>query len=253
MAIRIYLTGRVAIEVQGQLALVERQLRGRQGRLAFSYLVCNRARPVPRSELVEVIWPTQTPPAWEEALSALVSQLRALLAINSLRATGASIPRGSGQYQLALPAETWVDLETAASAIDTAEGALRAGDYKAAFGPATVAATIAKRPFLSGIEGEWVESQRRKLQRQLLRALDCLGRIWLFNGEAELAVEAAAEALALDPLRESSYQILMRAHAVSGNRPKAVKVYHDLRRLLSEELGVDPSADTESLYLELLG
>lgn len=253
MRIRIYLTGRVALELDGQVVIDERQLRGRQGRLILVYLVCQRARPVSREELAGIMWPGEMPPAWEVALSALISKLRGLVASDPLKGWGAVISRGFGQYQLSLPADTWVDLEAADSAIDAAEGAFRAGDYRAAFGPATVAATIAKRPFLSGDDGEWVESQRRELERQLLRALDCLGRIWLLNGEADLAVEAATQALGLDPFRESSYQILMRAHTAAGNRPRAIKVYHDLRQLLAEELGVDPSAETEAFYREVLG
>lgn len=253
MDVRIYLTGQVALEAGSELAIDERRFRGRQGRLAFAYLICQRARPVPREELAEVLWPTARPPAWEVALSALVSRLRGLLACPPLGPEGASISRGFRYYRIHLPPETWVDLEAAASAVDEAEGALRAGDARRAWGPANVAATIAKRPFLSGDEGEWVESQRRRLQRQLLRALECLSKIWLSTGEPGLAVEGATEAVALDCFRESSYQLLMRAHAAAGNRAEAVRVYQGLRNLLAEELGTDPSGETEALYLELLG
>lgn len=252
MDVRIYLAGRVGLEFKGELVLDERQFRGRQARLAFAYLVCERARSVSREELAAVIWPGEQPPAWEAALSALVSRIRGLLARIPLEPGVASISSGFGQYQLRLPADTWVDLEAAASAIDEAEGALRAGDPKRAFGPATVAASIARRPFLSGDEGEWVESQRRKPQRQLQRALECLSRIWLSTGEPVLAVEAASEAVALDSFRESGYQLLMRAHGAAGNRAEAVRVYHRLRELLTEELGTNPAKETEALYLELL-
>ena len=57
MALRIYLTGRVGLELDGEPVLDERHLRGKQGRLAFVYLACERTRPVPRDELAEVIWP----------------------------------------------------------------------------------------------------------------------------------------------------------------------------------------------------
>ena len=49
MSVRVYLTGRVALEVDGQVVVNERGLRGRQGRVAFAYLVCNRTRPVPQA------------------------------------------------------------------------------------------------------------------------------------------------------------------------------------------------------------
>ncbi len=97
-----------------------------------------------------------------------------------------------------------------------------------------------------------MEAQRRTLQRQLQRALACQATIWQSTGESHLAVEVANEAVTLDSYRESSYQLLMRAHIATGNRAEAVRAYHRLRKLLAEELGTDPSRETETLYLELL-
>ena len=253
MTVRIYLSGRVGLEIDGDLVLNERQFRGRQERLAFAHLVCERSRPVTREELAAVIWPGEMPPVWRTGLSAIVSRLRSLLARRELSALSVSISRGFGQYRLFLPADAWVDVEAAATAIDAAEAALRAGDPKRAFGPAVVAVTIARRPFLSGADGGWVSHEREKLERQRLRALECLSEIWLSTGEPALAVEAAAEALTVEPFRESSHRLLMRAHALAGNPAEALRSYHRLRERLVAELGTDPSAETEALYLELLG
>ncbi len=85
----------------------------------------------------------------------------------------------------------------------------------------------------------------------MLRALECLARIWLITGEPVLAVEAAADAISLDPLRESSYRLLMQAHD-TGNRPEALQVYSSLRKRLLDELGTNPSAESEKVYLALL-
>ena len=239
--------------MDGRLVLHERQFRGKQGRLAFVYLVCERARTVPREELAAVLWPQESPPAWDAALSALVSRVRGLLASDILRGRDVSLSRGFGQYQILLPSDTWIDLEAGASAIDEAEGRLRAGDPGGILGPATVAAAIAERPLLSGVDGEWVESKRRRLERQLLRALDCLSHMWLSTGEPVHAVETASRAVTLDPFRESSHQLLMRSLVATGNRAEAVRAYQRLRSVLSSELGTDPSPETEAVYLEILG
>ena len=82
-----------------------------------------------------------------------------------------------------------------------------------------------------------MEVQRRKLARQLVRALHCLSQMWLWSGEPALAVETALEAVTLDQFRESSHQILMRSYVSIGNPSEAVMVYHRLLELLSEELG----------------
>ena len=218
MSIRIYLAGRVTIEVNGTTVIDERQLRGKQGWLVFGYLVCERTRPVSREELAMVVWGDDLSPSWEGALSALLSRLGVLLSGDLLRAEGVSLSRAFGQYQLHLPAGAWIDMEAGASALDRAEARLRMGQPGSLLGPATVAATVARRPFLSGVNGFWAESQRNKLNRQLLRALDCLYENQVATGEVELAVEAAIEAIPLDPYRERAHRYLMqggRQHALT--------------------------------------
>ena len=253
MGTRIYLTGRVCLEVDGDIVAEERQFRGRQGRLVFGYLALNRTRPVTREELARIVWPGEMALAWEAALSSLMSRLRRVLGADRLVDEGVSLSGRFGQYQLHLPTHAWADIEAGASAIDEAEGALRAGEYHRLLGPATVAANIARRPFLSGVEGDWVESLRRRQERQLIRALDCFSEMWLHSEEPGLAVESATEAIGLDSLRERSHGLLMRAYAMDGNRAEAVTTYHRLRGLLASELGTDPSSETEELYLKLLG
>ncbi len=252
MAFKIYLTGSVTLELDGRVSVEERQFRGKQGRLAFAYLVCQRARAVSREELVDLLWPDGPAPSWEIALSAVLSRIRHLVAREPLQNSGASLSRGSSQYQLRLPPNTWVDIEAGAGAIERAEIALRADDLKSVLGPATAAAAIAKRPFLSGLSGRWVESQRERLRRQLLRSLDALSKTWIMEKQYVLAIEMATEAMAIDPHRDASCQLLMNAHAASGNRSEALKVYHTLRECLSSDLGTEPSKDTQEIYLRLL-
>ena len=252
MSIRIYLTGRVSLELDGNVVVNERQFRGKQGRLLFSYLVWERARPVSKEELAAVLWPENISTSWEAALSSLTSRLAALMASEVLKTRGISLSRGLGQYQLRLPADVWIDVEAATSALDRAESAVRGGEAKTALGPATVAASISRRPFLPGLNGFWQDAQRRKLERQLLRSLDCLYEMQFAVGESALAVETAIEAVNLDPYREKTYQWLMAAYTATGNRAAAVNVYHQLCKLLQDDLGTEPSSETETIYLKLL-
>ena len=252
MGLRIYVTGRVAVEIDGQVVIDERQFRGKQGRLLFVYLVSERSRPVAKEELASVLWPDEQSDAWEAALSALTSRLAALLSSDELEAQGVSFSRRFGQYQIRLSSDAWVDIEAGNSALDRAEAAIRAGEARKALGPAAVAASIARRPFLPGVDGFWRESLQGKLERQLVRALDCLGEMQLEIGESQTAVESALEALRMDPYRERTHRCLMRAYAATGNRAKAVAAYHEFRALLAEEVGTDPESETQALYLEIL-
>src|SRR5262245_34687816 len=110
--LRLYLTGRLAAEL-GDARFDERRLPGRQGRRAFAYLALERTRPVPIDELADAVWRTSTPAAaWETALSAIVSKLRSCLRAVDSRC---AVTTAAGCYQLALPAEAWVDVEASAS------------------------------------------------------------------------------------------------------------------------------------------
>jgi DNA-binding SARP family transcriptional activator len=249
--LRIYLTGKACLEYGHRFA-DERQFPARQGRLAFAYLVCERFRPVTRDGLGDAIWPDALPPAWEAALSALVSKLRHLLQSLELPAAAASITSRSGRYQLQLPPDTWVDIEAAAQALDEAEGSLRTGAIERAWGAANVAVTIARRPFLPGEDGLWIELQCSRLQDLLVRGLDCLSEISVRNHEVALAIQYISEALRLEPYRETGYQRLMRAHAILGNRAEVHRIYERCRKLLREEVGIEPSPESETLYRSLL-
>ena len=191
------------------------------------------------------------PDTWELSLSSVISRLRRLLSVDALSGRGVSLTGDLGQYELRLPPDTWVDLDACVMAVDRAEGALRVDEPQRILGPATVAVNISRRPLLPGIEGEWADSQRRRLERVRLRALGCLSKMWLAKWESDLAVETATEAIELDGFRERSYQLLIQAHVQAGNPANAFYVYHRLRSLLCAELGTTPSPATEAMYEDL--
>jgi DNA-binding SARP family transcriptional activator len=239
----------MAIEAQAK-TIRESELPGRQGRLLFAYLVCADGRPVPRDALVDLLWPEKAPHAVDAGIAALVSKLRSLL--GRAGDSAPSIGGGLGYYQLQLPAETWVDLLYAAELVEQAEGAMRRHERDKAWDAAFLAAVILRRPFLADERGAWVDRRREEMRADLVRALEVMCDAWLARGEHAKATLCAVELVELEPFRETSYQRLMRAHADAGNRAEALRVYDRCRRLLADELGVDPSPPTEAVYLEIL-
>jgi SARP family transcriptional regulator, regulator of embCAB operon len=249
-SIRVHLAGRISIEVDGQ-RVDQQAFPGQQGRLVFAFLVAERSRPVARSELADLLWPEGVTPAWETALSAIVSKLRGVLGKVGLDGSTA-LSSGAGCYEVRFPGRPWVDLEIAADAIHEAEVALRRADPAAAYGPSAVAHHIARRPLLPGEEGAWIDAKRAKHRGILIRALECRAEVYLWNRELSLAVEAAKDVVALEPFRETGYQLLMRAHAAAGNAGEALWAYERCRKLLADELGVDPSPQTKEIHLRLI-
>ena len=72
--VRIYLCGPLVAVLGDRRA--ESQLPGRQGRLAFAYLVLNRDRPVERPRLMDALWGERPPADPETSLSAILSKMR---------------------------------------------------------------------------------------------------------------------------------------------------------------------------------
>ncbi len=248
MTLRLYLAGNVAIE-HGVTLVPERRLPGRQGRLTLTVLAWERDRAIPLEELADIVWDGSPPRAWQTALRALVSKLRVVL---DEAGAPASIEHAFGCYQLRLPAKTWVDVEAASAAIHEAEAALRADDLPGAVGAALVANAIARRSFLAGDAGVWVERRREHLRQVRVRALEVRGRAALANHDAVGAATDGELVVELEPYRETGHVLLMEAHAAAGNTAQALAVYERLRTKLADELGASPSPATESAFLEVL-
>ena len=156
-----------------------------------------------------------------------------------------------GAYTLRLPAGAWLDLDAASDAIHRAEAALSDRDLSAAVGWALAARAIATRPLLRGEEAEWLEGLRRRLTGVRLRALECLAEIWIAQGDPALAARDAAEAIDIDPYRESAHRLLIRAHLAAGDNGAAARALAACRRVLEDELGVAPSQSTLALVTSM--
>ena len=164
---------------------------------------------------------------------------------------GAEIIAASGTYKLELPADTWVDLDAAADAIHRAETAQARGQLDEACGWALAARAIGSRPLLPGIDGAWLERERARLGETLLRALACLGEVWIASGDPELAARDAETAIRLDPYREVSHRLLIRARLAAGDRGAARRAFEACRQVFRDDLGVEPSAETAALVPSL--
>lgn len=245
MTLRVYLTGNVALE-DGDRLIPESRFPGRQGRLTFAVLAWERARATSIDEFADIVWAGRPPSAWQTALRALVSKLRAVLG------DGASIEQAFGCYQLRLPADAWIDVEACAAAVHEAETALRDGKPDLAMGPALVANAIAGRPFLPGDAGDWSERKREHLCGLRIRALDVRARVALAHGDPIGAATDAEIVVDLDPYRESAYALLMKAQMAAGDPARALATYETLRARLAEDLGTLPSAESEAAFLDAL-
>ncbi len=244
---RIQLCGPLVVRIAGVDAT--RHLPGAQGRVLFAYLVTNRARPVSRAELAEVIWSGGAPSEPANALRALLSKLRHAVAVGGWKA----LPSGE-LLQLALPSDVWVDTEAATQALHDAQSAVAQGEDVRAWIASHIALNVSSRVFLVGHDGDWVNERRLALEEIRLRALEALSACALRLGgpERDAAVRAATELVRLAPYRESGYVHLMEALVAEGNVAEALLVFERLRVRLRDDLGAVPGSEVQALHSRLL-
>jgi DNA-binding SARP family transcriptional activator/predicted ATPase len=99
----------------------------------------------------------------------------------------------------------------------------------------------------------WVLSQRARLRELALKALHTLAGYYAAQGEAgyEKAIDTVKHLLILEPWQEEAHRQLMHLLALSGQRSAALVQYEHCRRVLIEELGVEPAAETSVLYEQI--
>jgi two-component SAPR family response regulator len=90
------------------------------------------------------------------------------------------------------------------------------------------------------------------LKNSMLPVILKAGRHYEQIGRWEKAVEYYMKGLDADHLAEVFYQRLMISHGKLGNKADAVKTYNRCRSLLLDELGIEPSTETEVIYSSIL-
>lgn len=99
---------------------------------------------------------------------------------------------------------------------------------------------------------DWIFAEREALHTQYGHALDRLSGLLEAQRDYANSIVYGEQLLRHDPLHEPTYRRLMRLHALNGDRPAALRVYHTCLTQLREELGVDPDAETQGVYERLL-
>ena len=125
--------------------------------------------------------------------------------------------------------------------------------------PLRKAINLYKGDFLAGFHvrkapafEEWALGQRARLRDLAVQALHMLVADCAQEGDFAAGIAYANHLLALDPWREAAHRQLMELLARSGQRSAALMQYEVCRRVLSEELGVEPTPATRDLHERIL-
>lgn len=190
---------------------------------------------VTRSNLAGLLWPDAPE---ERALSSLRTALWRLR-------QDPYCPLDTSGDTLRLDPVVRVDVD---DLVDTA-ARVRDGDAPGAIAGALCAG---RHDLLPGWYDDWVLLERERLRQLRLHMLEQVACQHLAAGRHGEALEAALEAMAAEPLRETPHRLVVRIHLAEGNAFEAVHAYYVYRDLLHRELHLEPSAAMSALLADTL-
>ncbi|MHB1597217.1 MAG: AAA family ATPase, partial [Streptosporangiaceae bacterium] len=251
--IRIWLLGRSAVSRDGR-EVAARDFGGALARRLLRLLALRRGTLVSKDLIAEVLWPS-TPPADPAAnIEVLISRLRRALGDRGV------IRTGPGGYLLPDGPGCWVDAEAFLAAVRAGRSRLR-GTPAAALNSFRDALGIWRgEPLPEDTYADWAQADSRQLALAHLEALDgaaaaaleCAAldrgsRVAEAAGAASEAAAWARQAVAADPLRESSVLLLARALDAACDRAGALTALDEYRDRLAAETGLSPTSEATGL------
>ena len=234
----------------------EVELGGRQQRIVLAMLLLHRNEVVSVDRLIDAVWDERAPANAVKNVQIYVSRLRKALEPDSRNArteSGTGVLRThAGGYVLEVGPDE-LDVDRFGRLVEEGRQALAAGSAEDA--ATTLAEALALwrgSPLADFAYDSFAQSEIGRLDELRLGAVEerleadlALGR------HADVTAELQA-LVAQHPLRERLRGQLMLALYRSGRKPDALRVYDEARRLLAEELGLEPGEALQRLQQAVL-
>lgn len=99
---------------------------------------------------------------------------------------------------------------------------------------------------------DWAQPLRESWRNSYLLSATRLAQSLLQSNQSERCLALAHSILEYERCWEDGYRLLMQAHLQQGRAAQATLVYDLCREVLQQELGVEPSQQTEELYAKAL-
>jgi ABC-type oligopeptide transport system substrate-binding subunit/DNA-binding SARP family transcriptional activator len=219
-------------------------------RALLIYLAAEADRPHQRDYLAGMLWPDQPDRGALSNLRYALSNLRHAIGDRVVDPPFLLITRQTLQFNTAsdhaLDVADFGELSSARQPVADRIGRLERG------------ASLYRDEFLTGFAvsdsvgfDDWVLLKRQQLNRRIMSVLHELVGHYLTLGAYDRAEAHAWRLLELEPYNEEAHRLLMRTLALSGRRSAALSQFETCRRVLKEELGVEPADETRHLYAEI--
>jgi predicted ATPase/DNA-binding SARP family transcriptional activator len=216
-------------------------------RALLAALLLGRGRAISSDRLIEVLWGDHPPPSAHSTLRSLVARLRRVLA------DGEDEPplRGrDGGYVLDVrPGQ--VDAWRFEQLVDEARAARENPERVAE--ALRLAVGLFTGPALGDLaDRDFARPEARRLDEARLTAIEDLADAELALGQPAVALSRLEPHVGAHPLRERAWGQLMLALYRLGRQAEALRAYQELRRVLVEELGIEPTPALRQLEERIL-
>lgn len=220
-----------------------------QQRALLSALVLRGGTPASTRELADELWGEDAPPSAVAVIRSYVHRLRRTL--GSASADGVAIRSSSGGYFAEIAAGA-LDLHVFERLVADGDRARTAGDRMTAADRLREALALWRGPALADIVGPGADRHRTALAQRQLSALTTRLALDLELDRHHAVVPELQSLVLTHPLNEHLRQLLMTALYRCGRQADAIATYLQCRRLLADELGVDPGPELQQCYLRLV-
>jgi DNA-binding SARP family transcriptional activator/tetratricopeptide (TPR) repeat protein len=209
-------------------------------------------RVISRGELVDAVWGHDPPASAEGGIYTYVAGLRRIIEpARSARGPGRVLVSSGAGYVLHLvPGQP--DAVAFEQQLARARQLRKNGDPTSAVDALEGALGLWRGTAFAGVPGPFAETERVRLGELRSGAAEERADVLLALGRHEEVVPDLTALVTDHPLRERMRGLLMIALYRSGRHAEALRVFQDGRRVLAEELGIDPGADLFRIHQQVL-
>jgi len=250
--VEVLLLGTVEARRRGKTV----HLQGTKQRTLLAALALEANHVVPDERLIELLWPEEPPDAAGDVLRVHVSKLRKAIEHAVESGNGAAdrklLVRKSTGYQLSIPSDH-VDLVRCRNFVSAARRATEDGDDERALQLLDAALALWRGDPLPEFGNEaFAVGERSLLEKLRLETLEQRFDAYLRLGLHSAIVGELETFAGKYPLRERLQSQLILALYRCGRQAEASDVYHRTRKLLSEDLGMEPGPELQARFREIL-
>ena len=214
----------------------------RAARSLLAFLVLNRERPHTRDLLAGTFWPDFDESRARRRLSQALWQIQTSLRREEGERYIIGAPdtvRFNAEADFSLDVDRFNELViTAGAATDNLEETELLQK----------AVDLYTGDLLAGFYDDWLFPTQDELRSRLLEALERLTELAMGRGDHDAALRPARRLAHEDEFNEEAHRKVMRIAVLAGRHSEAIKQFEECRRILSEELGTEPSPETMAVY-----